>query len=40
MGKANKGWLLGMRIYLATVTENILMTFIFNCCFAYEKKAN
>ena len=38
MGEADKGWLLGMEIYLVIIAGKVLMIFILNYCFLYEKK--
>ena len=38
MGEADKGWLLGMEIYLVIIADKVLMIFILNYCFLYEKK--
>ena len=38
MGEVDKGWLLGMEIYLVIITDKVLMIFILNYCFLYEEK--
>lgn len=35
MGEANKGWLLGMEIYLVIITDKVLMIFILFILFLF-----